>query len=81
MFQLTVETTVPEDRRVTIDLPPDTPVGPIRLTVRDDAAGQAIEFEAPEIDVSRLPTYIDPQTGERKRVARTGVVRELRRER
>lgn len=80
MFQLSIETTVPEDRRVTIDLPPDTPVGPIRLRVQDVAPDKVIEFEVPPIDVSQLPTYIDPRTGERKPVARSGVVREVRRD-
>lgn len=80
MFDMNIETTVPEDRRVTIKLPPETPVGPIRLRVRDEAPDQVVEFVVPEIDVSQLPTYIDPRTGERKPVARSGVVRELRRE-
>jgi hypothetical protein len=81
MFEVTIETTVPEDRRVTIDLPADTPVGPIRLRVQDEIADQVIEFVVPEFDVHQLPTYIDPRTGERKLVARSGVVKELGRER
>lgn len=80
MFELSIETTVPEDRRVTIDLPPDTPVGRIRLKVQDEGPLQVIEFVVPEIDVSELPTYIDPRTGERKPVALSGVVREVRQE-
>lgn len=80
MFELSIDTTVPEDRRVTIDLPPDTPVGPIRLKVRDEAPDRVVEFEVPQIDTTQLPTYVDPRTGERKLVARSGVVRDLRRE-
>ena len=80
MFELSIETMVPEDRRVTIDLPPETPVGPIRLKIRDEGPDQVTEFVVPEIDVSQLPTYIDPRSGERKLVARSGVVREVRRE-
>ncbi len=78
MLQMSVKAVVPEDRRIVIELPADTPIGPIRLTVEEPT--DVVEFEVviPEDVQHRLPTYVDPATGDRRLAARTGVVREIR---
>ena len=78
MVILKVRTDIPDSRRLVIDLPGDTPVGPADVEVHVWQPGEVVEIPMPEIDVSRLPHYIDPVTGERLRVERSGVVREVR---
>ena len=80
MIQRVITVNVPESRQVVVELPPEVPVGPAQLEVRvvgeDD---RTIEIPPPEIDVSSLPRYFDDRAGEWRLVARSGVVREVRR--
>jgi hypothetical protein len=78
MVILRVRTDIPDSRRLVIDLPGDTPVGPADVEVHITQPGEVTEIPTPEIDVSQLPHYIDPVTGERRRVGRSGLVREVR---
>ena len=78
MLQMSVKVVVPEDRRIVIELPTDTPVGPIRLTLTEPADIEEFEVVIPESVLRGLPTYVDPATGERRPVGRSGVVREIR---
>jgi hypothetical protein len=78
MLQMSVKAVVPEDRLIVIELPSDTPVGPIRLTITEPTDVEEFEVVIPEDVLRRLPSYVDPVTGERKSVGRSGVVREIR---
>ena len=69
-------TTVPPNRRIVIDLPPSTPLEEVEVEVRSKPV--VFEVPPPVIDPRLIQTYIDPVTGIRHPVSRTGVVREVR---
>jgi hypothetical protein len=65
MIELQMPVIVPENRKVTLTLPPEVPTGPMQLTVRLDAS------ETPPIEVKLDPALLPKRE-------RSGLVREIR---
>jgi hypothetical protein len=79
MAAVKIKADVPSDRRVTLELPPDFPTGPVELEVRiAPRPDEIIEIPVDSIDLSKIPHYVDPNTGERRPLPRSGLVREVR---
>lgn len=77
MITVHVKANIPESRRLVIDLPTEAPTGPADLEIRVAKTGEVVEMPEPTIDVTSLPKYFDRETGEWRRVGRSGVVREV----
>jgi len=75
VFHITAE--IPPNRRVTIDMPKDTPVGLAHLEIRIGEDVEAVEISLPQIDPSLIRYFTDPVTGKKSRIERSGVVREV----
>ena len=77
MFTVKLNADITPSRQLVINLPPDTPIGPAEIELRVIRPGEMHEIHIPDVDVSALPRYFDPETLEWRLVARSGVVREV----
>ena len=77
MQVLHITTEIPPNRRVTIDMPKETPVGLAHLEIRIGEEVEAVEVPPPQIDPRLIRYCTDPVTGKKSRIERTGVVREV----